>query len=470
MYLKILLLVLLFTPFYGSAHNETPGDIQRKPIALTNATIVTISNGILENATIVFDKGRITQIGTNITPSENTEVINCQGQYVFPSFITPMTTLGLVELDAVRATRDMNEVGNYNPNVKAETAYNPDSELIPTVRTNGILIANVVPEGGFISGQSSILALDGWNKEDAMIRSKVCMKFSIPNIGISPWMRNSEREAEMLAENEKQLKEFTKFFQNAHSYSLQAKEGLTTGNIDLRMESMRGIFNKQQICLFEAYSNDQILVALDLIRTYNLQAVIASGTEITRFLEQLKELQVGVIIPRTHSLPDREEDSYDQKFTLPQILQKSGILFAFSESGSWQQRNLPFNAGTAVGFGLDELEALKGLTLYPAKMFGVDSLIGSLDIGKEATLFVSQGNPLDYSSNKVTMAFVKGRKMSMENRNTRLAKKYRTRYSQLRMQEIFQMQKEPAKKVQSPSPQDTPKDSETIKPENTKKP
>ncbi len=170
-----------------------------------------------------------------------------------------------------------------------------------------------------------------------------------------------------------------------------------------------------------------------------------------------------MIIPRTHSLPDREEDSYDQKFVLPQTLQKNGILFAFSESGSWQQRNLPFNAGTAVGFGLDELEALKGLTIYPAKMFGIDSLVGSLDIGKEATLFVSQGNPLDYSSNKVTMAFVKGRKMSMENRNTRLAKKYRTRYSQLRIQEIFQMQKEPTKKVGSNPPLEVPKETEETK-------
>jgi len=463
MYLHIIVFLLIFTPFLTFAHNETPGDIQRKPIALTNATIVTITKGILENATIVFDKGRITAIGTNISYPENTEVINCQGQYIFPGFIAPSTTLGLVELDAVRATRDMNEVGSYNPNVKAETAYNPDSELIPTIRTNGILIANVVPEGGIISGQGSFLALDGWNKEDAMIKSKSCMQINIPSLGISPWMKNSEREAELIAENEKNLKEFLQFFKNAYSYSLQAKEGLTKGNVDLRMESLRGIFEQNQICLFEANSYNQMQIAIELIRTYKLRAVISTGTIATQFIDQLKELQIGVIIPRTHSLPDREEDSYDQKFILPQTLQKNSILFAFSESGSWQQRNLPFNAGTAVGFGLDELEALKGLTLYPAKMFGVDSLVGSLDIGKEATLFVSQGNPLDYSSNKVTMAFVKGRKMSMENRNTRLAKKYRTRYSQLRMQEIFQMQKEPAKKVGSNPQLEVPKETEESK-------
>lgn len=463
MYLHILAILLIFTPIFSFAHNETPGDIQRKPIALTNATIVTITNGVIENATIVFDKGKIISLGKTITPPENAEIINCQGQYVFPGFIAPITTLGLVELDAVRATRDMNEVGKYNPNVKAETAYNPDSELIPTIRTNGILIAHIVAEGGNIAGQGSFLALDGWNKEDAMIKSKASMLINIPSLGISPWMKNSEREAELIAENEKNLKEFLQFFKNAYSYSLLAKEGMTKGNVDLRMESLRGIFEHQQVCLFDAYSYEQIQLAIELIRTYKLKAVIASGPTISKFIDELKELNIGVIIPRTHSLPDREEDSYDQKFILPQTLQKNGILFAFSESGSWQQRNLPFNAGTAVGFGLDELEALKGLTIYPAKMFGVDSMVGSLDIGKEATLFVSQGNPLDYSSNKVTMAFVKGRKMSMENRNTRLAKKYRTRYSQLRMQEIFQMQKEPTKKVESAPLQEAPKETEESK-------
>ncbi len=471
-YLQFLLLIALFTPNILSAHSEIPGEPQRKPIALTNATIVTITKGVIENATIVFEKGKITKIGTDVTIPENTEIINCQGQYVFPGFITASTTLGLVEIDAVRATRDMNEVGLYNPNVKAETAYNPESELIPTIRTNGVLIANIVPEGGFISGQGSFLALDGWNKEDAMIQSKSCMKISIPDVTIAPWMKNLEKEAEIKADIEKKLQEFLTYIENAHSYSLLAKEGLSKGNVDLRYESLRAIFEKQQVCFIEANSYQQLLIALEIIRRYNLRAVLSTGNEVIRCLDQVKALQVGIVIPRIHSLPDKDEDTYDQPFTLPQQLQKKGILFAFSESGSWQQRNLPFNAGTAVGFGLEEMEALKGLTLYPAMMFGVDSLVGSLDIGKEATLFVSQGNPLDYSTNNVTMAFIKGRKMSIENRNTRLAKKYRSRYTQLRMEEIYNLQNEkPSKKIELKeeiTPQDSIK-TQKLTPENPKK-
>jgi imidazolonepropionase-like amidohydrolase len=414
------------------AHDKIPGAPQKQTIVLKNAKIHTISQGTLDGATIIFDKGKITAIGKNIDIPSNAEVIDCTGKSIYPGFIAPETTLGLVEIESVRATRDNAESGAYNPNAKSAVAYNPDSEIIPTVRHNGVLIAHVVPEGGSISGKSSIMQLDGWTKEDISLNQTAALIVNIPYMGVfnAPWISKSADE--QLKEAENNLRELKEYFNKAKMYSLAARNGLAENAQDIRMEAMRPVFEKQMKVMFSASKKEQILAALEIISEHKLNAVIAGASEAHLCLEELQLARVPVIIPRTHSLPRNDEAAYDEPFALPSILESAGINWAFSESSFWQQRNLPFNAGTAVAFGLSEEAALRGLTINPASMLGISDRVGSLEVGKDATLFVSTGNALDAMTNKLEHAFVQGKKVDLDNRHTDLAKKYRTRYKQMK--------------------------------------
>lgn len=412
------------------AHDETPGATQQKPIALINARIYTISQGVIPSGTIVFDKGKITAVGQNIQIPADAEIINCLGKLVYPGFIAPSSTIGLIEIDAVRATRDVTEVGQYNPNAKAEVAYNPESELIPTIRSNGVLIANVVPDGGIIAGRSSLMQLDGWTREDIALKRVSGMSVHFPQMNVfnAPWMRKSTDEQRR--DNEKKLQELYDYFQDAKMYSDAAKNGLTENSKDIRMEAMRALFEENLPVLIEAGEEKQIRGAITFIQKFKLRGVIVGGNDAWKCIDELREANIPVIIQRVHSVPWRDEQGYDACFTLASKLAAAKIKFAFSDGGSWQQRNLPFQAGTAIAFGLSENDALRALTLSPAEIFGVADRVGSIEVGKDATLFVSNGNALDGLTNSLEYAFIQGRAVSLSSKQTRLAKKYRTRYQQ----------------------------------------
>jgi imidazolonepropionase-like amidohydrolase len=427
----------IITAFIASAsmlhgHDKVPGAPQKQPIALKNAKVYTITQGTMDGATIVFDKGKIIAVGKNVDIPANAEVIDCTGKSIYPGFIAAESTLGLVEIEAVRATRDNVETGSYNPNAKASTAYNPDSEVIPTIRHNGVLIAHIVPEGGNISGKSAIMQLDGWTKEDIALQQNYAMIVNIPYLGVNsaPWINKSAEEQIKDAENN--LRELKNYFAKAKMYSVAARNGLAENAQDIRLEAMRPIFEKQMPVMFSAMKKEQILAALEIISEHKLNGIISGASEAHLCLEELQLARVPIILPRTHSLPRNDDAGYDEPFTLPSILETAGINWAFTESSFWQQRNLPFNAGTAIAFGLGEEAALRGLTINPASILGISNRVGSLDIGKDATLFVSAGNALDALTNKIEHAYIQGKKVDLENRHTDLAKKYRIRYQQMK--------------------------------------
>ena len=417
-------------PFIGLAHDKIPGASQKNPIALKNGKVYSIAQGVIDGCTVLFDKGKIVSVGKNIEIPQNAEIIDCTGKSIYPGFIAPESTIGLVEIEAVRATRDNAESGNYNPNAKSSVAYNPDSEIIPTVRYNGILIAHVIPEGGSVSGRSAVMQLDGWTREDIALKQVASMVINIPYLGVynAPWINKSAEE--QLKDAEKNLQELKDYLSKAKMYSLAARNGLAENSQDIKLEAMRPIFEKQMPVFFTANKKEQILAALEITKQYGLNAIISGASEAHLCIEDLQLSRVPVIIPRTHSLPGKEESAYDEPFTLPTVLESAGINWAFSESSFWQQRNLPFNAGTAVAFGLSEDAALRGLTINPATMLGIADKVGTLEPGKDATLFVSEGNALDALTNKLLHAFIQGKKVDLTNRHTDLAKKYRTRYEQ----------------------------------------
>lgn len=425
-YLLLASIILIFSTsaFCG---DEIPGAPQRQTIALINAVVHTATGPTIKNATVIFDKGIITSVSSAAPAPPNARVVDCKGSHVYPGFIAPMTTLGLTEIDAVRSTRDMSEVGSFNPNARAETAYNPDSELIPTVRSNGILLVNSSPQGGTISGQSSMMRLDGWTREDLAVKRVSGLLLNWPSMEISNawWMRKTADEQRK--DIEKNVRSIYDLFESARAYSATARAGVDTSLRDIRYEAMRVVFEDTVPVMVEANTRRQIEAVIDFQRAFNVRVILVGAEDAPRMIPQLQRSGMGIIIPRVHSLPRREEDGYDSPFVLAKTLAEAGIMFAFSESGAWQQRNLPFHAGTARAFGLSEEDAVKGLTIYPAKMFGIDAQYGSIEVGKSATLFISRDDALDSKSNSVVAAFIDGREIDLDNRHKRLAKKYRAR-------------------------------------------
>lgn len=425
-FLSVFVITLLVS-VRALAGEEIPGAPQRTPVVITNATVHLGTGEVLQKASIVFDKGVITQVGATVTVPASATVIDAAGKHVYPGFILAGSTLGLIEIDAVRATNDQAEVGSVNPNVTAATAYDPDSELIPTIRSNGILLANVAPEGGAISGRSSLMRMDGWTREDIAVLTPSAMVIDWPNIGgIKPWWSDMS-EAEWAKRQREAVEQIESFFREALAYVRATDAGLDSVRRDIRYESMRTVLDGTLPVMVAANTQQQIEAALDFADRYQLRLIVRGGAEADRVADQLKRRSVPVIVRRIHSLPTRDESGYDEAYALPGKLVAAGVTICFEGAGAWRQRDVPFEVGTACAFGLAEEQGVKGLTLSAARVFGIDKTYGSLEVGKSATLFVSAGNALDVQGNIVEQAWIDGRAVDLSNRHKRLSKKYRER-------------------------------------------
>lgn len=409
------------------AGEEIPGAPQTTPILITNAT-VHIGNGeVLQGASVLFNNGLIAAVGTNVSAPAGTTTIDAKGKHVYPGFILPATTLGLTEIDAVRPTHDMSEVGPFNPNVTAATAYDPDSELIPTIRTNGILLANVTPTGGTVSGMSSLMRLDGWTKEDLAVQLRSGLVVNWPSMNGSKPRWSDMTDDEWQKQQQEAVQRVEEYFRAAYAYTRAAEVGLDTTKKDIRFEAMRRVFDGTLPVIVSADYQRQIEAALNLAEKYELRLIIRGGAEADLVADRLKKRRVPVILRRVHSLPIRDEAPYDQAFTLPAALAEAGVEFCFEGSGAWRQRDVPFEAGTASAYGLEREAAVKALTLSAARIFGVEDRFGSIEVGKSATLFVSTGDALDVRTNVVEHAWIDGRELDLSNRHKRLSTKYRER-------------------------------------------
>ncbi|GIV49637.1 MAG: imidazolonepropionase [Candidatus Kapaibacterium sp.] len=422
--------LLLVTVASVAMHLETPGEPQQKPIALVGGRVYTVSSGIIERGTVLFDRGKIVAVGSDVPIPADAVRIDCQGKNIYPGLFAPHTTIGLIEIEAVRATRDAAEVGSFNPNVRADVAYNPDSEVIPTVRSNGVTLAVVAPEGGLISGIASVMQLDGWTREDIALRPQAAVVVNFPSLATfrAPWVRRSPQEQRRDAQ--RQIESLYDFFRAAQMYARAAAAGLAEAKRDVRFEALRPVFDGTMPVMIRCWEYKQILRAIEFAKHFGLRAILVGCSDAWRCLEEIKQSGFPVIVGRVHSLPMREEEGYDTPYRLPALLDSAGIPFALSDAGFWQQRNLPFQAGTAIGFGLREDAALRAITLTPAEIFGVADRVGSIEVGKDATLIVTSGNVLDAMTSRVEHAFIQGRRVSLESKQSRLAEKYRTRYRQ----------------------------------------
>ncbi len=394
----------------GHAHLGTGKAIEKSAIAVQDGKFTLVANALL----------------IKIDSSKYDSIVYLKGQHIYPGFIAPNSTVGLTEIDAVRASRDFMEVGNFKPHVRSLIAYNTDSEITPTVRFNGILLGQITPRGGIVAGTSSIVAYDGDNWEEAVVKKDDGVHVNWPRMYKRSWSsRSNNQKDEKYAEKVETLKTF---FREAKSYH----ELKNADEKDLRFESMKAVFEGEKTVFVNADYIKEIIEIVHFKKELKIEKlVIVGGYDAWMIPEMLKDNNISIMLRRLHSLPAREEDDVDLPYKLPKLLDEAGIPFCLENSGDMEAmgtRNLPFYAGTAVAYGLDYEKAVASITLNTARILGIDNRLGSIEKGKEATFIISKGDALDMRTNLVEHAFVQGQAIDLSNRQLDLYKKYMDKY------------------------------------------
>lgn len=411
------------------AQVPVPVKPQAKPIALTGATAHLGNGKVITNAVVGFDKGKLTIIaeGSSNPNLAGYEQINVAGKHVYPGFILPDSPLGLVEVSSVRAMNDVSERGELNPNVRAQVAYNTDSEMITTMRLSGILLAQATPVGGRISGTSSFMELEGWDWEDATHTTDIAIHLSWPS------MMNQQFDFATFSsidvpnkEYDKEVGALNQFFSDAATYGkLGAKD------VNLKLEAMQGLFDGKKALMIYTSKPKEIISAITFAKKFGVKRIVLVGGGVGAYYvaEFLKENSIPVILQQTHSLPERTDDDIDMPYKLPSFLTQAGLTVSLSHDGMpARARNLAFYTGTAVAYGMEKEEALKMITSNTAKALGVENRVGTLEQGKDATLFVSDGDVLDMKSCIVTHAFVRGKLVNLPTKQEELYERYSKKY------------------------------------------
>src|SRR5215217_546751 len=427
---KIFSLITSFSFLLASAQETVyPAPKQSQTVAVTGATVHVGNGQVLNNATVLMVDGKITAVGTNVTIPAGAQKVDATGKHVYPGLILATSNLGLVEIGAVRATNDVREIGEMNPNIRSIVAYNTDSKIINVLRSNGILLANIVPEGGIISGASSVVQLDAWNWEDAAYKTDAGIHFRMPALLPRPRVLNGSQAAQQQPDPVKQgleqVDRMKSFFREAAAYNSTTEHDVE----NLKFAAVKGLFDKSKKLYVHANTVKQMLVALDFVKEFNFDVVIVGGIDSWQIADLLKQNNVAVILSQPHNLPTLPDDDVDQPYKTAAQLQKAGVLFAINdEDGQTRGRNLPFNAGTAATYGLTKEQALQAITLNAAKIIGVGDKTGSIEVGKDANIIISSGDILDMRTSHVTDAFIQGRKINLDNKQKQLAERYSEKF------------------------------------------
>ncbi len=420
------------------ASDQIPAPAQDHPILIKDGTLHTVTNGVLEGYDILFENGKITRIEESISATPNMEVITADGKHIFPGLIVSVSTLGLVEVNAMRASVDYNEAGDMTPEVRANVSYNPDSELIPVTRSNGVLFVNSMPAGGRIPGQSSLMKMDGWTWEDATFQHPTALHLNWPDM----WINTNPKSKKSVKDQEKEQQEFItkldEFVDKVRRYEQSKSYGSKTRSHDeyrdLRLESMIPYVNGDKPIFVHAFDVRQIESAVYWAKKHDMKIAIVGGWDAWRIPDVLTSHDVPVVIESVLRLPWRRHSHYQESYTLPKRLHDAGVSFCISSAGNAFQaahvRDLPNHAAMASAYGLPFDEALKSITQSAADILGVGDKIGSLEVGKDASLFLSDGHILEITTN-VERAFISGADIDLNDRHKTLYSKYTKKYQQL---------------------------------------
>ena len=434
--ITVLLSLAMTAPLFAS--DERPALPQTKPILLVGGDVYTVSGDVIRGGQVLFENGKITAVGQDLsgTASASATRIDCTGKRVYPGLIAANTELGLVEIDSVRATRDQSETGTVNPNVRAEVAVNPDSELIPVARATGILLALTAPAGGTVAGTSAVIQLDGWTWEDMTFKSPIGVHVNWPRMApMRAWFMR-QREQQQTQRRDEALKTLKQTFDDARAYLTARNAAGANGgghpvDFDARWEAMIPLLERKIPLMAEANELQQIQSAVAFAAKENVRMVVVGGQDAPLCADLLKRYDIPVIVDGTQRLPQRRNDPYDDAATVPARLKDAGVAFCIAGNrGAAHARNLPYHAATAAAFGLSPEDALKSITLYPAQILGIADRAGSIEPGKDATLIVCDGDILETPTH-VERAFIQGREIDLSNKQVKLWEKYKEKYKRM---------------------------------------
>lgn len=392
------------------AEAQVPAAPQSRPVALTGGTVHPVSGPAIPNGTVLFVDGVVTAVGADVSIPAEAERVDVTGRHVYPGLVDGYSEVGLYEIGSIDLTIDTSEFGPFNPNARVEVAVNPESRHIGTTRSNGVLVSITTPGGGLVSGLSAALALDGWSWEAMTMRSRLALNVNWPN------PNNTNTYAA-------QIRELRRLFQTAREYRDVRREGGTLP-LDLRWEAMLPALAGDVPVVVSASELRQIQDAITWAEEEGIRLVLRGGTDAPYVAHQLVEKSIPVLLTSTLSAPGRQWEPYDHAYSLAGRLAELGVQFAITGGPSAPYANrLPYEAGVAVAFGLSEEEALRAVTLYPAQIFGIDDLVGSIEVGKDATLIVTNGHPLD-TRTRVEEAYIRGGRIDLNDIHRQLYDKY----------------------------------------------
>lgn len=406
--------------------NMHPSPPQQKTIAIIHA-VVHVGNGtVIPDGSIVFRQGKIVSVGQLSAPSDAI-IIDAKGQHVYPGIIAANTSLGLIEVAAEKAGSDLTEVGDMNTAVRSLVAYHAESKVINTLRSNGILLAHVVPRGGTISGSSSVVQLDAWNWEDAAYAAENGIHLNMPVLINLPSSNRRADQPDRLKLGLEKWASIRQFFTAAKAYH-QEKVHVAT---NLKFESIKGLFDSSKILYVHCDLVKEMLLAMELAESLSCRMVIVGASESWQIADLLKQHHIGVVLADPHRLPATDDDDIDQPFKTAATLQQAGVVFTISidmMGGFWAQRNLIYQAGSTVAYGLTKEEALQSITLNAARLLGIEQKTGTLEVGKDANVLICAGDILDTRSSVITRAFIQGRDIDLHNKQTQLFETYKYKY------------------------------------------
>lgn len=431
----VVVVFLVFTSFLHEkricASDQIPGVPQTRPIALVGATIHVVDGKPIPNGTVVFDQGKITAVGKTVILPANCQKVDVTGRHVYPGLMESMSNIGLAEVGAVKSTIDTDEVGNENPNLRPWVAVNADSEWIPVARAGGVLLASIAPKRGRMRGQSGVIALDGWTYKDMLLKGDTGL--------IVSWRSYDSRKsnaADRAKERDERLNELSDRLESAARYAIARQARPEWTPMDLRLEALLPVLEGRSPMIIDADDRREIEAAVVFCVAREIRPIIYGGYDAPQCATLLKKYDVPVIVHATYRLPRRRDDPYDHSYTLPRRLRDAGVRFAIGGSGAGSPgggaaaRNLPYHAAVAVAYGLPAEDAVRAITLAPAEIMGVDDRVGSITVGKDATLIVVDGDVLLTESN-VTDAYIAGAKVDLGSKHKTLADKYRRKYESL---------------------------------------
>jgi imidazolonepropionase-like amidohydrolase len=392
--------------------------------AITNATIVPVVGAKIEAGTIVIRGSRIEAVGAGLTPPPGARVIDGRGLFVYPGLIDAGVQLGLVEIGSVPGGQDIQEVGQFNPHNNSLTAVNPHSEHFPTTRVNGVTSVLTSAQGGMIHGTAALIDLTGWTTDEMAAKGRAAMVMTYPRVAGGRFGgRGGQGQGDAGEQVNRQVQELTTYLREASAYNALARPAKANLPFAALAPALRG----EMPVIFNVQTDGQIRGVLALADSFKLKVILRGATEAWMLADTLAARKIPVIVGPMTQVPERDLP-YDAVYANPGVLARAGVQIAFQseDGGTGDSRNLPYNAALATAYGLDPEEALRAITINPARMFGVESALGSLEAGKTANLFVTTGDPLDVRT-VVKHVFIRGQPIPWDDRHTELYERFRAR-------------------------------------------